>query len=572
MSSTPATPEIRHEYVGSSQLLRSYFDRLQIKSIVDQIVPAAPQAEVSHGDCVLALLMALFLGEHRLYQVDKRLQDIDIAELLGRPGVTANQFHDQHLGWTLDALYGKTGQIYAAIISLAIRTFGLKIKRFHADFTSIVLYGDYPRADFLRELLDPPPIPARGYSKDHRADLLQLVWGLVMSQEGIPILGNFENGNAAETELFRKNMTQLAGMLEELRADGAVMVGDSKLCSIPTMAQAADLQLPMLTLVPENWNFRREAIEIAAKNPDLPLLLVTEEGEEYRGKSYQIPVRIEEKDKPPRRTWLRLMAVYSTQLAKQKQESRLRAREKERERLEKWAKRLGKRDFACEADARKALTYEWEAAKVRFHSVSAEPFAVERVEKRGRGRPAQGAEVRNQMVWKLQPALAALDFPTPEGWDPDGFFVLVTTVTDHRKMSDAGMLEVYKDQKIVEIGFHWLKSPMAVSPIFLKKVERIQSIGLIFLLALLVGALIQRDLRKNLRKRGGTVAYYGGKRTENPTWNSVLVVFSAIRATWVKVGNAWHRTLHQFSRDHQEILDLLNLSNAYQEKSCHVYQ
>jgi len=568
--SHPATPEVRHEYVGGIPLLMAYIDRLQIKSIVDQGVPAAPQAGVSHGECVLALLLALFLGEHRLYQVDKRLQDIDVARFFQREGLTASDFHDEHLGWTLDALFGNTSKLYAAIISLAIRTFGLKIKRLHADFTTIVLYGAYSRAGGLTDLLEPPPVPARGFSKDHRPDLLQLLWGMVMSQEGIPVMGNFENGNAAETELFRKNMTSLAGMLDDLRAEGAVMVGDSKLCTIPTMAQAADLQMPILTLVPETWNFRQEAIEAALKAKDLPLLMVTTEKEEYRGQSHQIQVLIEEDGKPCRTTRLRVMAVHSTQLAKQKAESRCRAMEKERERLDKWAQRMAKREFACEADARRVLDHEWKAAKAEFHTMEAIPFSVERSEKRGRGRPAQGAVPKTQIVWMVQPTFTAVDPRPQEGLDPAGFFVLLTTVTDHRRMSDTDMLEIYKDQKTVEIGFHWLKSPMAISPIFLKKTERIQSIGLIFLLALLIGALIQRDLRKGLGKRGGTVAYFGGKRTEVPTWNSALALFSAIRATWIKVGDDWHRVLHLFDPDHQEILDLLGIPKTY-EKTGHVY-
>ena len=35
---------------------------------------------------------------------------------------------------------------------------------------------------------------------------------------------------------------------------------------------------------------------------------------------------------------------------------------------------------------------------------------------------------------------------------------------------------------LAEIGFHWMKDPMAISPIFLKKPERIQALGLIFIL------------------------------------------------------------------------------------------
>lgn len=562
MTTTPSL-ETRQEYVGAIPLLLTYLERLQIKKIIDEKLPTGPQAPLTHGDCVIALLVALFLGEHRLYRVDERLRDIDLSALLNKKGIHAKLFNDQRLGWTLEELYGNTARLYADIVFLAIRIFDLKMKRFHGDFTTTVLYGVYPDWPGTSILRGPPPKPAQGYSKDHRPDLLQLVWGLVMNQEGIPILGNFEDGNASESELFRKNIIQLAGMLDDLRAEGAVMIGDSKLCSASTLAKAASLDMPILTLVPETWKFRHEAIAEAKRKTDLPLLLVTEEGEEYRGVSYKIPVLIEEPNQPKCSVWLRLMAVYSTQLAKQKAQTRRRARDKERKALEEWAKKLSNRAFACEADARKVLEHEWAGLKAKFHTMTATVRAEERLEKRRPGRPAAGSKPKTKIVWTVKPSFAEVESPPISGLDPEGFFVLATTVTDRRKMSDADMLKLYKEQKVVEIGFHWLKGPLEVSPIFLKKPERIQAMGFIFLLALLIGALIQRDLRKGLQREGGTVAYFGGKRTSTPTWNSVLYLFERIRATWIKLGETWHRVLHHFDADHQRILDLMGISTAY---------
>lgn len=570
MASNNQIPETRQEYLGAIPLLMSYFDRLHIKDIIDQALPVAGQAHVTHGECVISMLLAMFLREHRLYQVDERLKDIDLAGLLQHQGLTPGHFNDNRLGWSLDALYGNTARLYASVIFAAIKTFGLKIKRFHADFTSIVLHGSYPGSESALPVLPAPPVPARGFSKDHRPDLLQLVWGLVMSEDGVPIIGNFENGNAAEPELFRKQMVQLAGMLEDLCASEAAMIGDSKLCSIPTMAQAADLKAPILTLIPETWNLRAEAIDHACKQKELPVLMVTKEGDEYRGASWEIPVLIEEPGKSGRSVWLRVMPVYSSQLAKQKAAGRLYARNKEGERLKTWSQKLEAREFACEADAGKILSHEWKAAKVQYHSMNYNVIQGEKPEKRRPGRPPKRASTKSATIWRVRLNVSEMVPLAPEGLDPDGFFVLLTTVTDRRKMSDAQMLTIYKEQKTVEIGFHWLKGPMAMGPIFLKTPELIQAMGLIFLLALLTGALIQRDLRKALRKRGGTVAYLGRKRTDAPTWNSIMTLFDAIRATQIRIDGVWHRCLHLFDEDHQEVLTLLNLENIYENNSCHV--
>lgn len=572
MTPVQPVPETRQEYLGAIPLLMSYINRLQIRQIIDQELPVAAQAPVSHGECVVALLLALFLKEHRLYKIDERLLEVDLASFLQHGGISPRQFNDTRLGWTLDTLFEKTARLYALVISLAIRTFGLRIKRFHADFTSVVLNGSYPGSEEMSLLHTESPVPARGYSKDHRPDLLQLLWSLVVTQDGVPVMGNFENGNAAESELFRKNMTQLAGMLEDLRAEeGSVMIGDSKLCSIPTMAQAADLKMPILTLMPENWKFRREAIEKALKTGNIPVLMITEGKEEYRGVSWMMPVLIEIPGQPNRHVWLRLMAVFSSRLAKQKAESRLRARRKEGDQLKKWSRVLERREFACEADARKVLAHEWEKAKSQFHSMSAQIVPEEKRGKGKPGRPAKRAKPQLTNAWRVKLTMTEKELPPIEGLDPEGFFVLVTTVTDKRKMSDADMIRIYKEQKSVEIAYHWMKGELAVAPVFLKTPQRIQALGLIFLLALLTSVLIQRDLRKGLGKRGGTVAYFGGKRTTVPTWNSVLDLFHPIRAMWVKQGDIWHRILHLFKQDHQEVLDLFDLEEIYQGKSSLVY-
>ena len=185
MASNTQVPETRQEYLGAIPLLMSYFDRLHIKDTVDQALPVAGQAHVSHGESVIAMLLAMFLREHRLYQVDDRLKDIDLAGLLRHPGLTADHFTDNRLGWSLDALYGNTARLYASVIFAAIKTFGLKIKRFHADFTSIVLHGAYPGSDSPLSDLPQPPVPARGFSKDHRPDLLQLSGFTLYSTLGV---------------------------------------------------------------------------------------------------------------------------------------------------------------------------------------------------------------------------------------------------------------------------------------------------------------------------------------------------------------------------------------------------
>jgi hypothetical protein len=193
------SPEIRNEFVGCIPIVKHYADRLKIVTMIDRAIPSAPQSLVSHGECVLALLISVLQGDHRLCFVEEKLRDVNLALLFGRKDIEAHYFNDTRLGAALDALFSRTKEIYGNIICAAILEFGIHPKRLHVDTTTVVLRGIYEVLEVLPSLREAPPLPARGHSKAHRPDLLQLMFGMVNSDEGIPLLGRFETG----TELTR---------------------------------------------------------------------------------------------------------------------------------------------------------------------------------------------------------------------------------------------------------------------------------------------------------------------------------------------------------------------------------
>jgi hypothetical protein len=135
-------------------------------------------------------------------------------------------------------------------------------------------------------------------------------------------------------------MVELAGRLEDLRSPDAILVGDCKLCTIDTLAEAAELGFPLITLAPENFSWKAEFVGQASKDPDLPLLLTTGDDGEYRGKSWRFSVLFEIPGRPPRTATLRCLAVYSSQLAKKKQETRIRSMKKELTSLNTFATKI----------------------------------------------------------------------------------------------------------------------------------------------------------------------------------------------------------------------------------------
>jgi len=397
------------------------------------------------------------------------------------------------------------------------------------------------------------------------------MFGLVSTDEGIPVMGRFENGNTGDSKMFRNYMAELAGRLEDLRGLDAIMVGDSKFCTLPIIAQAAELGFPLVTMMPDTFARRRQFIQKASQESDLPLLLTTEEGEVYRGKSWKFPTLIEESGKPSRTVWLRCLAVYSSRLAEEKAKTRARKTVAERKELQGLTTRFLATPFACEADARKVAARDWKAMKPEFHEMGLE-IRQEEIDvtpkKRGRKPKNPPMPVRAK-VWLAH--ITILERPvqnTP--FDQDGFFVLVTSITDGRR-TDTQILQAYKGQQVVELNFKWMKGPLATAPLHLKLPSRIQSLGFVLLLAILFSSLLQRDTRKALKKRGGKLPNYPGRKSDRPTWQGILTLFDCIRLTIVTIGAQVHKAIHHLEADQIEILTLLGIPKIYETYSNAVY-
>lgn len=78
-----------------------------------------------------------------------------------------------------------------------------------------------------------------------------------------------------------------------------------------------------------------------------------------------------------------------------------------------------------------------------------------------------------------------------------GCFVLITNVQIQEKdqnWTGSELLQLYKEQDGIEKNFGFIKDPAIVNAIFLKKPERVEALGLILLLSLLLWRLVERNL------------------------------------------------------------------------------
>jgi transposase len=527
---------------------------LAVKETLDALIPPHKRNAVTVGECVEALVLMILTGEHALSRVAETLAGYDMAVIFQCP-MDAAHFHDNRLGRALDALWGVgLDRIYGAVISQAIHRSALDLARLHTDATSLKLYGAYERDDDAEG-----PLVTFGYSRDHRPDLKQLLFGLTVTAEGIPVWGHVTDGNQSDSTEHRFHITQLRQHLPDLGEP--LLVADSKFFAGETIALAAAHQFRFVTLVPQTVS-RRQVLVEAPELRELPLLWEQPgrrqgEREQYRGASVVHPYRWETTAGEVQELPLRWLVVESTQLAKAKAPRLAATQQAEHVMLADLQQQWQRRPFACEADAQQAAALCLRELRLHSHhltyTVSAEWVPAKRTT---RGRPPKDAPRPQCQVWRVTWQVQEATDAISRRAQRECRFVLATNVLDVRQLSDAELLQAYKGQPAVELSVKWAKNPAAIAPIFLETPTRIAALGCVYLIALLVYTLVERHVRKGLAARGETLPDRPAP-SQRPTARTVFHLMRHIAVVTLQWAGQAHRHVTTLNAHQLHVIRLL---------------
>lgn len=500
---TTPTPEVVEvKRLDHLPLVGAMLRELAVKETLEALIPPHERHEVTVGECVEALVLMILTGEHALSRVAGALAGYDLEVIFQRP-LDAAHFHDNRLGRALDALWrAGLDRLYGAVISQAIQRYALDLARLPTDTTSLKVYGAYERDD------EEGPLITCGYRRDHRPDLKPLLCGLTVTADGVPVWGHVTDGNRSDSTEHRFHITQLRQYLPDL--DEPLLMADSKFFAGETMALAAEHRFRFVTLVPQTVTLRQELVD-AAEFSSLPLLgehpgRRKGQLERDHGGSVVRPYRCKTATGEVQELPLRFLVVESTPLAKAKAPRLAAAQQAEQTQLATVQQQWQRRSFACEADAHQAASLCLQELALHSHHLT---FTVEpewvAVKRAMRGRPPKGAPRPECQVWWVrwqgQEATGAIATHAQRARR----CVLATNVLDAQQLTDADLLQAYKGQPAVELSFQWAKNPAAIAPIFLETPTRIAALGCVYLIALLVYTLVERQVRKRLTERGETL-------------------------------------------------------------------
>jgi len=254
-------------------------------------------------------------------------------------------------------------------------------------------------------------------------------------------------------------------------------------------------------------------------------------------------------------TSYRAVVVHSSAQDKRRQQRLARDIQTSYSTIQTAAQTAEQQEYFCRADA--------EAAVARIRAVPAVYHRLEvTVEERpvyGRGRPSlQKPRPIKAMRYRLKIAISPQTERIARLEEEAGCFVLLTNVptTGDLAHSARDILTVYKDQHGTEQNYGFLKDAVIVNSLFLKKPERIEALGLILLLALLLWRLMERAMRTYVDTTSTRLPGWDKKATERPT--AFMMVTKFVGVTVVKLGD--HRQLaHPLSGVQHKYLTALDV-------------
>lgn len=193
--------------------------------------------------------------------------------------------------------------------------------------------------------------------------------------------------------------------------------------------------------------------------------------------------------------------------------------------LEDAVGQLADRSFACEPDAQEA----WETW-LDDHDDSCFEFEAEVVEteqKKSRDKPGRPPKDWDpyETVYKIAASVQRDAAAIAHRKKRASCFVVVTSLEDSEEWAGEDVLQEYKEQQAVERRFRVVKDPKRVGPVFLDRPDRVEALGYVMLMALLVYSLIERRARVALQGADEPMDLAGGPTSFRPTGRRVLERF-----------------------------------------------
>ena len=539
--------------VGAHPILEHFIETLRIREIISSYMATDKRMKLEDSKTLMLLIHNILTSPNPLYEMEDWLQPLDAEKVGLRPEET-KWIQDDRIGRALAKFYNSRHKdVFFRLALRAIKVFDLDCGRIHHDTTSVTFVGKYGGWNAMERL-------AFGKNKDHRPDLKQLVLGMNVTADGaVPISHRIYDGNQTDDRLHPANHQALQKWLG--RTD-FIYVADCKLATKGNLQKLSAWHGRFVSVMPRSWKedelFRHRVRQgkvrwkhiLSRRNnrkPDSKL-------DRYYGAQGDYKTA----------SGYRLLWIRSTQKAEQDAETRRRRMERALDALRSIQTKLNtynlKTRKQIEQRVKQNLREHHCLSLIRYEIHGARQY--ERIyQQKGRPRKDSPYKISWKQVFSLSFSVA--EDAVREEEATDGVFPLITNL-DAEAYPAKKVLEIYKFQPFLEKRHTQLKTYQEIAPVYLKKDERVVAFLHIHVMALMVGALIERKLRQAMQKKKlqSLPIYPEGRPCTSPTIFDIVRLFKNVERYEVTSGEEILIFPAQLSKTQREVLALLNIPTA----------
>jgi transposase len=524
------------QIVGALPAITHYFEQLDLAATIDELVPW--EGDVPLGTLVEVLVANRLLQPKALFRVGQWAETAAVTDYFG---LTAEQLNDDRLGRALERLAAHAPDIQAALVLKAIEHFDLDVTQVHYDLTTVELYGAY-EVETAEGQPPPTPSPTYGRTKSGRKHVKQVQLGLdVTGDGGVPVGHLPLDGNAGEVTSHLDNLKLLARTLPRGKL---LYISDTKLDAPRNLLAIAARKGQflcggvLLQQLQERYLRLRDELKPVDYYPDSQAKRSPDERDRYE--AVEVAERLDgQVDGKAVRLDYRMVFVWSESKARQEATTRERHTAKVVAEFEAVRRNLGRYSLKTT----EAIVRRLEAAKGKYAEGALLDYRL-----------VQGPGGGFTLTWQF-------DAKALERWQHlEGVYVLKTNLPG-RTHPLAEVLRTYKGQSRVERRFHHLKGPLAVAPMFLKNPERIAGLLCVLVWALMVLALMERQVRRELKGEPLYGLYPEGRPSPAPTGPSLIQAISGLSIVIVHQGGTVARRLAQPDSIQRRVIQLLGINS-----------
>jgi transposase len=544
-------------WVGGLPLVNHILQRLKVDQLLSCALPSG--GHLSHARALGVLLRNIALNDRQPLYTHAEWAARAEPSLIGLEEGQAALLNDDRVGRALDRLFdADRAALLTELVVGAIKEFTIDLDQLHNDSTTLTLTGDYKAADGGEVRGKPTVLVTYGHNKDHRPDLKQLLFVLSVSADGaVPIHYRALDGNTSDStthietwEMLRK----LSGRPDFL------YVADCKLCSKTTLAHIEAHQGRFITVLPRN---RREDgwFRSYIQTHEPPWEEAVRRPNPRRRSGPEDVWKVVQAELPSKEGY-RIVWVWNSMMAQEDSESRQARIEKAYLEIERLQTKLqGKR---CRLRLRErveqvAQNILRESGAQRWVRIQIEERQEPIYRQERRGHPGQNTRYLRKQQLKFSVVARIKDTVIAADERSDGMFPLITNCKD---LSLKAILEAYKFQPKLEKRHEQLKSVQDLAPVWLKKVSRIEALLFLYFVALLVHALLEREIRQGMAREGlECLSLYPEERQcKAPSTERVLDVFAPLQRHRLRRADRLVQVFEpELSDLHRQILDLMHL-------------